>query len=79
MIPRDVFLGARIPIQPLASKPGTQTPKARETTERYLAVSGARTTTVAPWRAFAWSDGADYPAFREQFYQGLLAAGMPEE
>jgi TolB-like protein/Tfp pilus assembly protein PilF len=59
----------------LAGKTG----EARETLRRYLALPGTRSRTIAQWKALAWSDDPTYLALREQLYQGLRGAGMPEE
>jgi tetratricopeptide (TPR) repeat protein len=53
--------------------------EARATLRRYLSLAGAKTRTVAQWKASSWADNPGYRAFREQLYEGLRAAGMPEE
>lgn len=53
--------------------------EARETLKQYLALPGAKTRTVAGWRAMAYSDNPIYLAFRERIHEGLRKAGMPEE
>jgi TolB-like protein/cytochrome c-type biogenesis protein CcmH/NrfG len=56
-----------------------QTTEARDTLQRYLALSGAKTRTVAQWKATSWSYNPAYLAFRDLLYEGLRIAGMPEE
>lgn len=53
--------------------------EARDTLRRYLALPAARTRTVEQWKATAWADNPGYLAFREQLYEGLRIAGLPEE
>ena len=53
--------------------------EARDTLQRYLALSGAKTRTVAQWRATSWADSPAYLAFRDRLYEGLRIVGMPEE
>jgi TolB-like protein/DNA-binding winged helix-turn-helix (wHTH) protein/cytochrome c-type biogenesis protein CcmH/NrfG len=56
-----------------------QEAEARETLKEYLSLRGARTRTIAAWRAMAYSDNPIYLASRERIYEGLRKAGMPEE
>jgi adenylate cyclase len=56
-----------------------ETAQARDTLQRYLALPGTRTRTVAQWKATSWADNPAYLAFRAQLYEGLHIAGMPEE
>jgi TolB-like protein/Tfp pilus assembly protein PilF len=53
--------------------------EARETLKQYLSLRGTKATTIAPWRAMAYSDNPVYLAFRERIHEGLRKAGMPEE
>lgn len=56
-----------------------QDAEARETLRQYLSLRGAKATTIAPWRAMAYSDNPVYLSFRERIHEGLRRAGMPEE
>jgi hypothetical protein len=47
--------------------------------KRYLTLSGTKSRTIAQFRALASVDHPDYLAYREQLYEGLRKAGMPEE
>ena len=53
--------------------------QAKETLQRYLSLPGAKTRTIAGWKAMAYSDNPIYLAFRERIYDGLRRIGMPEE
>jgi len=53
--------------------------QAKEALKQYLSLSGARTRTIAGWKAMAYSDNPIYLAFRERIHNGLRRAGMPEE
>jgi tetratricopeptide (TPR) repeat protein len=53
--------------------------QAKEILKQYLSLSGAKTRTIADWKAMAYSDNAAYLAFRERIHEGLRRAGMPEE
>jgi TolB-like protein/Tfp pilus assembly protein PilF len=53
--------------------------EARQTLQQYLSLRGTKATTVAPWKAMAYSDNPVYLAFRERIHEGLRKAGMPEE
>jgi adenylate cyclase len=52
--------------------------EARETLQRYLALPGVRTKSIAALRKQANSDNSSYLAMRERIYEGLRKAGMPE-
>lgn len=52
--------------------------EAHETLQRYLAIPGARTRTIAQWKTSSWAGSPGYLAFRERLYEGLRRAGMPE-
>ena len=56
-----------------------QDAQARETLKQYLALPGAKTRTIAGWKAMAYSDNPIYLAFRDRIHKGLRKAGMPEE
>jgi tetratricopeptide (TPR) repeat protein len=56
-----------------------QDAEARATLKRYLSLRGTKATTIAPWRAMAYSDNPIYLAFRKRIHEGLRKAGMPEE
>jgi TolB-like protein/Tfp pilus assembly protein PilF len=53
--------------------------EARETLKQYLSLRGTKATTIAPWRAMAYSNNPAYVAFRERIHEGLRKAGLPEE
>jgi TolB-like protein/cytochrome c-type biogenesis protein CcmH/NrfG len=53
--------------------------EARETLNQYLALPGAKTRTIAGWRAMAYSNNLIYLAFRDRIHEGLRKAGMQEE
>jgi TolB-like protein/Tfp pilus assembly protein PilF len=53
--------------------------EARETLKQYLALPGAKTRTIAGWRAMAYSDNPIYLTFRDRIHEGLRKAGMQEE
>ena len=55
-----------------------QEAEARDVLERYFLIPGTKTRTIARWRSLAYSQNPTYLAFREQFYEGLRKAGMPE-
>jgi tetratricopeptide (TPR) repeat protein len=56
-----------------------QDAQARETLKQYLALPGAKTRTIAGWRAMAYSDNPIYLEFRDRIHEGLRKAGMHEE
>jgi adenylate cyclase len=56
-----------------------KTVEARQMLTRYLALRSAKTRTIAQWKASAWGDNPGYLAFREQLYEGLRIAGMPDK
>jgi len=56
-----------------------QDAEARGTLKQYLSLSGAKTRTIAAWRAMAYSDNPIYLAFRDRIHEGLRKAGLPEE
>jgi TolB-like protein/Tfp pilus assembly protein PilF len=56
-----------------------QEAQARETLKQYLALPGAKTRTIAGWRAMAYSDNPIYLEFRDRIHEGLRKAGMHEE
>jgi hypothetical protein len=53
--------------------------EARETLERYLSMSEARTKTIAAFKKQINSDNPSYLAMRERICEGLRKAGMQEE
>jgi Flp pilus assembly protein TadD len=53
--------------------------QAKETLKQYLSLPGAKTRTIAGWKAMAYSDNPVYLAFRERIHDGLRRAGMAEE
>ena len=55
-----------------------QEAEARKTLKQYLSMPGARTGTIARWRAMAFSDNPTYLAFRERIHDGLRKAGMKD-
>jgi TolB-like protein/Tfp pilus assembly protein PilF len=56
-----------------------QEAEARQVLRQYLSLPGAKTRTIAAWRAMAYSDNPIYLAFRDRIHEGLRQAGMPEE
>jgi adenylate cyclase len=56
-----------------------QDAQAHETLKQYLALPGAKTRTIAGWRAMAYSDNPVYLEFRDRIHEGLRKAGMQEE
>lgn len=52
---------------------------AKEMLKRYLSLPGAKTRTIAAWKAMAYSDNPIYLALHERIHEGLRRAGMPEE
>jgi adenylate cyclase len=53
--------------------------EARDVLKRYFGLRGAKTRTIAQWKALEPSDNPVYLAARERWYNGLRKAGMPED
>ena len=53
--------------------------EARETLQRYLALPGTRSKSIAALKKQANSGNPSYLAMREHMYEGLRKAGMPED
>jgi TolB-like protein/Flp pilus assembly protein TadD len=52
---------------------------ARAMLKRYLTLSGTKSRTIAQFKSLARTDHPGYLTYRDQFYEGLRKAGMPEE
>jgi tetratricopeptide (TPR) repeat protein len=56
-----------------------QQESARVMLKRYLTLSATKSRTIAQLKSLASADHPGYLTYREQFYDGLRKAGMPEE
>lgn len=58
-----------------------QSAEAHEAIQRYYALTGTKSTTIAQYKAqqLSISSNPKYLAFAERFRDGLRKAGMPEE